>query len=202
MLRNLTLLGLVCLTLTASSLSAAGFDAVGVKLGLNRSTFVGNDIPQQGINPVPGLAIGGFAVYRLRDLHLAGLPAAVALQQEINFTTMGSRINSVGELQLTNIFMYLEVPLMAQVTFLPDERLQPFFFLGPTIMSRLLTFNEVGMLEDIRDRECDLTFGGGVRFGKVMLDLRVQHGLLSFDLSDDELDLKNHCFSLRMGFAF
>ena len=202
MLRKSSLLALFCLFLPSASLLAGGFTAAGIKLGLNQSTFVGDDIPIQGIHPIPGLAMGGFAVYKLHDFHIAGQPAALSIQQEIALTTLGSSINSVGELQLTNILIYLEFPLLAQVALYPDKPLQPYLFLGPDMMNILLAANDIAMLRDIRDWDCNLVIGAGLKVWKLSLDARWQRGLINFDVSPDELDLKNQSLSFRMGYSF
>lgn len=187
---------LCSLALFASTVGAAaqGFSGLGAKLGYNSSQFVGADVPGKGISSQSGLTLGGYVTYEFNDMF--------SLQQEVLFTLKGSKINTIGDIWLSNIFLYVEMPLLAKATFLPESGLRPTVYAGPAVAVLIGAFNDKGLLEDIRSSDLGLVVGGGVEIWKLSLDLRLTRGLLNFDQSAAGIDLKHQTISVLMGYAF
>jgi hypothetical protein len=183
----------LCILFT-SSLMASEFTSIGIKLGYNSSTFAGNDIPGKGVSSQGGVAIGGFVCYTFNQ--------RFSLRQEVLFTIKGAKINTIGDVYLTNLFMYFELPLLAKMTFLSGHRVQPNIFIGPAFDLTIMATNDVAVLEDIRSYDLGIVFGAGIDVWKISIDVRFNIGLLNFDQSDDDIDLKNRTFSFMVGFAF
>ena len=66
----------------------------------------------------------------------------------------------------------------------------------------IIAFNNVAVLEDIRGSDFGVVLGTGVEVWKIHFDIRFNKGLLNFDQSADDIDLKNRTFSILMGFIF
>jgi len=180
--------------LSASVAMAGEFTGIGIKLGHNSSIFTGDDIPGKGVKSQGGVALGGFFCYHLNQRY--------SLQPEIHFTTKGASINTVGDVYLKNIFMYFELPLLAKMTFRSESMLKPNFFLGPALGITIMAINSLGFLEDIRGYDFGIVLGAGIDVWKFSLDVSFNKGLLNFDQSADDIDLKHRTISFMAGFAF
>ena len=185
---------LVLFILTTSGIKAEGFFSKGVRFGFNSSKFTGKDIPGKGIAHIPGLTFGFFINYEVIN--------QFSLQSELLFTTKGSRINTVGDIYLHNIFTYMEIPVLAKWTFTTEKIWKPYLLEGPFLDIKLLAFNEEGFPEDFRKIDLGLILGGGVRFNKISLGMNYNHGFLNFDQSKKNIDLKNQTTSVVVGFLF
>ena len=184
-------LALIAFTVSAT---AQGFSGLGAKLGYSSSQFVGADIPGKGVSSQPGLTLGGYVSYEFNG--------TFSLQQEVLFTLKGSKINTIGDVWLSNIFLYIEMPLLAKATLLPESELRPNVYAGPAVAALIGAFNDVGILEDIKSYDVGLVIGGGVDIWKLSLDLRLTNGLLNFDESASGIDRKHQTFSVMMGYEF
>ena len=180
--------------LFTSSLMAGEFSGIGLKLGYNSSVFTGDDLPGKEVSSLAGLALGGFVSYKFNT--------KFSLRQEVLLTSKGARINTIGDVYLSNIFLYFELPLLAKMTFLSEQTLQPNIFIGPAFGLTIMAVNDVTVLEDIRGYDLGLVLGAGVDIWKLALDIRFNIGLLNFDQSAENLDLKNRTFSIMVGYAF
>jgi hypothetical protein len=138
--------------------------------------------------------LGGFVSYKLNHL--------LSLQQEVSFTTKGSKINTIGDIYLSNIFVYLELPFLVKATFLTEYRLKPNVYVGPAVSLLILAYNDNYFLDDIRSFDLEGVVGVGFEVWKISLDLRLTKGLLNFDESADNIDLKNQTISMMVGYAF
>lgn len=188
---------IICgLALVASTVGATaqGFSGLGAKLGYNSSTFVGADLPGKGIGSQAGVILGGYVSYEFNNMF--------SLQQEVLFTFKGSKVNTIGDVWLSNIFLYVEMPLLAKATFLAEHRLRPYVYAGPAVAALVAALNSKGLLEDIRTYDLGLVIGGGVEIWGLSLDLRLTKGLLNFDQSASGIDLKHQTISVMMGYAF
>lgn len=185
---------LVLFIFTTSEINAEGFFSKGVKFGFNSSKFTGKDIPGKGIAHIPGLTLGYFINYEVSS--------QFSLQSELLFTTKGSRINTVGDIYLYNIFTYMEIPILAKWNFTTEKKWRPYLLGGPFFDMKILAFNEVGFLEDFRRIDLGLILGAGIRFNKTSLGMHYNHGFLNFDQSDENIDLKNQTISVVAGFSF
>ncbi len=180
--------------LCVSTLSAGGFSTTGMKLGLNYSEFIGKDIPGKGVNSIPGFSLGGFLNYKIND--------RFSLQQEALITTKGSNINTVGDINLHNIFVYFELPILVKITFPPIIGMKPIFYCGPAIGFKCLALNDTSMPDDIRDVDLGLVLDAGIEFFKISMDIRYNRGLFNFDKSAEDINLKNNTISFIVGYSF
>ena len=182
------------LLLFKSSLIAGEFSSRGMKIGINSARFVGKDIPGKGVSAMPGFAIGGFFSYKFNE--------RFSIQPEIFFTTKGTKINMIGDLELVNMFVYFEFPVLAKMTFYSERRVKPTIFTGPALALKYFALNNTGVLEDIRSTDFGLILGAGIEFWKLSLDVRYNRGLMNFDKSEDDIDLKNSAVSFMVGYSF
>ena len=180
--------------LFTTAVNAGEFTGLGIKFGYNSSIFVGNNIPGKGVSYQGGAAIGGFACYKLNQ--------RFSLQQEVLLTSKGSKINTIGDIYLSNYFFYFEMPLLFKVTFLSGNTLRPNVFLGPSLGILFTAFNDRAPLDDIRSTDAGIVLGAGIEIWKINLDFRINNGLLNFDQSDDDIDQKNRTISFMVGFEF
>jgi len=190
-MRKTIIFPIIFILITANTL-AGEFDGIGIKLGRNSSIFTGADIPGKGVKSLVGLTLGGFVNYKISK--------RLSLQQEAYLTTKGAKINIISDIYLSNIFMYFELPLLAKMTFRSESQLKPYFFLGPAYAATIIAFNDVAVLDDIRDSDIGIVLGGGIEVWKISLDYRLSQGLLNFDQSADNIDLKNRTCSIVVGF--
>ena len=188
------IIALVLFIVSSSEINAEGFILKGVKFGFNSSKFTGKDIPGKGIASIPGLTLGYFVNYEVSS--------KFSLQPELLFTTKGSRINTVGDIYLHNIFTYIEIPVLAKWTFTTEKKWNPYLHGGPFLDIKILVFNEEGFPEDFRKIDLGLILGSGISFNKVSLGMNYNHGFLNFDLSEKNIDLKNQTISVVIGFSF
>jgi len=138
--------------------------------------------------------LGGFVSYKLNDL--------LSLQQEVLFTTKGSKINIIGDIYLSNTFVYLELPFLAKATFLREYWLRPNIYVGPAVAVLITAFNDRYFLDDIRSFDLGFVIGVSFEVWRVSLDFRLTKGLLNFDESADDINLKNQTISALIGYAF
>jgi hypothetical protein len=191
---NKTTLVTILFVLSVSTSLAGEFSGIGMKLGYNSSTFSGDDIPGKGVKSQSGLAIGGFFGYKFNQ--------KFSLQQEILFTTKGAKINTIGDVYLSNLFMYFEFPLLVKMTFRPEQMFRPIVFLGPAFGINILAVNDTAVLEDIRSIDFGIVLGIGIEIWRFALDVRLYEGLLNFDQSAGDIDLKNRTISIVTGYSF
>jgi len=182
------------LLLSTSALSAGEFSSRGMKIGISSARFVGKDIPGKGVSAMPGFAIGGFFSYKFNE--------RFSIQPEIFFTTKGTKINTIGDVHLANLFAYFEFPVLVKMTFLSESRVKPNVFYGPALAFKYFALNNTGILEDIRSTDFGLILGAGFEFWKISLDVRYNRGLVNFDKSSEDIDLKNSAVSFMIGYSF
>ncbi len=180
--------------LFTSALNAGEFTSLGIKLGYNSSIFVGNDIPGKGVSYQSGAAIGGFVCYKFNQ--------RFSLQQEVMLTTKGAKLNTIGDLYLSNYFFYFEMPLLFKVSFLSENMIRPNVFLGLSFGINFAAFNNRALLDDIRSIDAGFVLGVGIEIRKTSLEIRINEGFLNFDQSAGDIDLKNRTISFMVGFAF
>jgi len=192
-MKKITILA-VFMLLSVSLLFSGEFSSRGMKIGLNSAKFVGKDIPEKDIRSIRGFAIGGFFSYKFNERY--------SIQPEFLFTTKGAKINTIGEVYLTNILAYFEFPVLVKMTILPERQTKPNIFCGPALAISYFALNDTGILEDIRNTDLGLIIGAGFEFWKILIDIRYTRGLLAFDESTENLDLKNSCISFMVGYSF
>lgn len=175
-------------------LNAGEITVTGLRIGYNSSKFTGNDTPGKVLNNIPGFTIGGFVSYDYNK--------RISFQPEILLTTKGSMINTIGDIEQANIFIYLEMPLLAKMRFLPNAKIHPSVFAGPAFGLKTLAINDVGVLDDINGFDCGFIVGTGLDYHRVSFEIRYEKGLINFDKSADNIDLKNQTISLIFGISF
>jgi len=178
----------------ASSILAGEFSSRGMKIGINSASVVGKDTPGKGVSAMPGFAIGGFFSYNFNE--------KFSIQPEFFFTSKGTKINTIGDLELVNMFVYFEFPVLAKMTFYSERQVKPTIFAGPALAFKYFALNNTGVLEDIRSTDFGLILGAGVEFWKLSFDVRYNRGLVNFDKSEDDLNLKNSAISFMIGYCF
>ncbi len=185
---------LMVISILTIILKAGDFHNAGIKIGYNHSTIVGQNLPGKAVSGIPGFSVGGYYSYRFNE--------RLSLKQELLLATKGCVINTVGDISLYNIFIYLELPVLAQITFKQRNKFMPIIYCGPAISKKIVTLNFVGIVEDVRKIDYGLIVGAGIEYWKLSLDLRYNRSLIDFDLSDKNNVLKNHTVSLLAGFSF
>ena len=178
----------------SAKLIAGEFSGWGLKLGYNSSIFTGEDIPGKGVSSQPGLAIGCFICYEFDPMF--------SIQQEVLFTTKGSKINTIGDIYLSNTFVYLELPFLVKATFLPECWLKPNIYAGPAVDILITAFNDRYFLDDIRSFDLGFVIGIGFEVWRVSFDFRLTKGLINFDESAEDINLKNQTISAFIEYGF
>ena len=158
-----------------------GITAKGVKFGLNTSNFTNTG----GLFTTrTGLGIGVFATYSLSP-HFAIQPELLYMQKG---TSWGFFIDVDWPAN------YLEVPILAKVTAMPQKTFQPCLFVGPALgilLSSSVTVEydgetdlDVDVTEGMNSTDFSFVFGGGfaLKFTSftVTLDVRYTIGLTDF----------------------
>lgn len=185
---------LIILLFSASVSIGGEFSSRGMKIGLNSARFVGKDLPGKNISSMPGFSIGGFFSYQFTEF--------LSIQPEFAFTTKGSKINTIGDYYLSNLFAYFEFPVLAKIFILPKSKVKPHFICGPALAFNYFALNDTGLLEDIRGTDLGLILGAGIEYWKISLDIRINQGIVDFDTSVESGNLKNRVFSFMVGYLF
>lgn len=193
-MKNTKIITVFMILLSASPLLSGEFSSRGMKIGINSAKFVGKDIPGKGVKSMPGFAIGGFFSYKFNERY--------SIQSELFLTTKGAKINTMGSIYQSNLFAYFEFPLLVKMTFLNEKRIKPNIFCGPALAFSYFALNETGFLEDIKGTDFGWILGAGFEFWKISFDIRYNRGLVNFDDSEDNLDLKNSCISFMLSYSF
>ena len=178
----------------SSMLFAGEFTSRGIKLGYNSSKFVGKELPGKGVSSIPGFSLGGFLNYKIKN--------NFSIQPEMFITSKGSNINTVGDINLHNVFLYFEIPVLAKMSFPAMKGITPNIFCGPAIAFKCLVMNDTGFLDDIRSTDFGLVLGAGIEFWKISMDVRYNRGLINFDKSDEDINLKNSAILFLIGYSF
>ncbi len=167
------ILFVLILNLLNSTLIAGEFSAIGMKIGYNSSKFIGKDIPGKGVSSQPGFALGGFLSYKISN--------RFSLQQEVLLSFKGAKINTIGDVYLSNIFIYFGLPLLAKINFRAGSTIRPAILFGPSLGIKLEATNDVGILNDIRKIDFGIALGAGIETWKISLDARYISGMVNFD---------------------
>jgi len=80
--------------------------------------------------------------------------------------------------------------------------LRPIVFLGPAFGINILAVNDTAVLEDIRSIDLGIVLGAGIEIWRFALDVRLYEGLLNFDQSAGDINLKNRTISIVTGYSF
>jgi len=164
-----------------------------LSIGINQSRFAGSDQPGKGTEVIPGFSIGG-------SLHWP-VNSFITVQNGLELHTKGCRINTVGDIYLNNIFVYVESPILLELRL---AKINPnlFFILGPSFNLNVLAINDVGLIDEIRTWDVDFVAGIGIELKKISLSLRTSRGLMPFDLSEPKTKLRHQSVSAVVTFDF
>lgn len=173
----------------------------GVKAGINISNLYGDDVnsPDSKV----GFVAGGFVSIGVSELF--------AVQPEIFYSQKGAK-DTVADTEITTRLDYIEIPVLAKLSFPTESTVTPVFFAGPAVgieaSAKAKSDGDEADIEDTKSTEFGLVVGGGAQLavgdagGAVTADVRYVLGLTSIDDSSEELDVKNGTISLLVGYAF
>jgi Outer membrane protein beta-barrel domain len=168
----------------------------GIRLGVNLSNEK-YDVEGFSLSPDSKLGLMG-------GLYLtASLSDKIAIQPELHFSSMGSKLDVLGEEFKTKL-SYLSVPVLLRYNISENFNIQ----VGPQLGFLVSAKGEAdGDSEDIKDDYNGIDFGAaiglGVDFGKINGGVRYVAGLSNTsDVSSDGVDLtvKNNSFQIFLGY--
>ena len=189
----------------------AGAWEAGVKTGLNLASFRGDYADLVGTKTKLGFVGGGYAAYRLGP--------AVALQAELLYSMKGAKVtstwidftgNPTGTIKGFWVLDYLEVPLLARVSFAQGSMVRPELIAGPALGFKLRARFEPGApgtgtrdLDNVRAVDVGAALGAGASIGRgplrLLLEARYTTGFSDlYDLSGN-LESINQAFSFMVG---
>ena len=185
---------IICLLVQGTGIHAEGSIHRGLLFGFNSSTFTGSDQTLEDNCYLPGVTIG---MYQVVDLS-----ARFFLEQDLSFTTKGSRLRTIGDLYLHQVVIYMELPLLAGWNINPGNKATAFLSVGPTIGLLLLAFNEIGFPEETARFDMGAQLGIGLSWERFRIGLHVNQGLLDQDRSSSATCVKNRTLSFTLGLFF
>jgi opacity protein-like surface antigen len=190
----------------------------GVKGGVNVATVVASnaaDLPAgltSDTSVRTGFIVGG---YLLTPLH-----GNLGIQFEVLYAQKGAKnltlISGPTEvaLEMTARLSYVELPVLVRYSFRQSGRIRPYAYAGPSIGLKTSanvsgTSTGVGNTdsfeEDVssstRTTDVGIAAGGGVEFGRLVVDARFTNGLTSVS-SQGEGSARNRTFALMAGIRF
>jgi hypothetical protein len=190
---KITLTVFFLLLYTADSISQSRLQT-GLTIGYNSSTFLGDDKPGEKLDPIPGLYLGGIIHYPLNE--------RFSLVSNVALCLRGTKINTFNEISEPVLFVYLDIPLMARMNFLPGRIITPYAELGGAFDVNILSIGLSGPYYDVRKFDFGMVSGVGIRLGKISLEMRYHLGLTHFDRSELESDLRHSTLSFLLGLTF
>jgi hypothetical protein len=155
-----------------SLFSCAQENITGMRLGYNSARFTGNSISGTENKNIPGFYIGGF--YK-KDF------SKFDIQTELLLTSKGYKIKSVGDTYLSNVFLYLELPLLLKKDLLSNEKNSLYFIAGPVLMLKVIAINLVSEIEGINNFDSSINVGLEFQHNNISLDLRLNQSFINFD---------------------
>ena len=195
---------IVCLIGLLAFVAAPAFAvenmSAGVKAGYNMAN-VSTD-PDSDSDFRSGLALGGYL----------GVPInqQFSIQPEALFSMKGSEAaDGSGSLKLN----YIEIPVLAKATFLPQSKAHPMLFAGPSLAYNVTAKTALGDSEfDVKDNvssfDMGLVFGGGLDYPlssgakSIGIDIRYTMGLTNADDSGSGGEVKNNVLSIMGTLGF
>jgi len=151
-----------------------------------------NHLPRnEAHTAMPGFQLGGLAQLPLGSWDLQG---------ELRLASKGFIVESIGDTYLTNLFLYVELPLSMKYELLPNDIWNIYLLGGITSRWKVIAINLVSELDGIRSFGAGVHAGLGLRYRKVALEARFDQGVVNFDLIEPA---KYHqTLSLGMNFYF
>lgn len=183
------------------STSYAGeFTAKGITLGLNFAESSGRFVSD--LSYKKGICAGGFVVYSFSDMY--------SIQTELLYSVKGYKIDK-QDFKVNATFKYLEFPLLLKYMALKNEAFKTNLLIGPslgysldaTFTSKFTSFSDFGEIQNFRDFDFGAIIGLNVsiptNIGDIILDIRYNLGLLSWDEKRDEF--KNRAITTMVGYS-
>jgi len=216
-LRSRTLVLSLVLALAVPPAAHALVFEKGIKLGANLANFRGEFADFANTKGKLGFVGGPFVALRVAP--------DLAVQTEALFSMKGAKISSVrmdeqgivrGPFDTFLNVDYLEVPVLLRGSLLPSARVQPQFYVGPTLgftlSGKLASDYGEQNLTNLKPVDLGVAFGGGVsaRWGprRLLADLRYTTGFTHIyridnrDLFPCTAESINSVFSLMVGIGF
>jgi hypothetical protein len=170
----------------------------GIRLGVN---LANQKYDADGISVTPDSKLG-----ILGGLYLtANLSDKIAIQPELHFASMGSKVDLLGE-EIKTKLSYLSVPVLFRYNITENFNLQ----VGPQLGFLVSAKEEFdGDSEDVKDAYKGIDFGAaiglGVDFGKINGGLRYVAGLSNTfdsdgDINSSDFTVKNNSFQIFVGY--
>jgi len=182
---------LIILLLTAGVSGSAA--RPGLSIGIHQSRFIGRNLPGKRIDGIPGFNIGGSLYWPLNSV--------LTLQNGLALCIKGCRMNTVGDIYLTNIFVYIESPVILRIHF-HQKNQQPFLQLGTSLNYNVLAINDVGLIDKIRKWDMGLIGGFGLDLPKLSLAICFNQGLIPIDISESKTGLRHQTLGTSITFVF
>ena len=195
---------IVCLIGLLAFVAAPAFAvenmSAGVKAGYNMAN-VSTD-PDSDSDFRSGLALGGYLGVPINE--------QFSIQPEALFSMKGSEAaDGSGSLKLN----YIEIPVLAKATFLPQSKAHPMLFAGPSLAYNVTAKTALGDSEfDVKDNvssfDMGLVFGGGLDYPlssgakSIGIDIRYTMGLTNADDSGSGGEVKNNVLSIMGTLGF
>ena len=180
---------------------------IGLKAGLNIADYKGD---WRDTDSKMGFCGGAFITCNINEMF--------AVQTEFLFTMKGANLgeivrtdefgNIIETSSIRDVLNYLEIPVLGKLSVLPQGRVRPNLFAGPFFALKLSGKHKVGSqetdMENLKDTDYGLVFGGGVDFelgqGELTVDARYTLGLAK--IYDSGIDVKNRVISVMLGYSF
>ncbi|MCK4812477.1 MAG: outer membrane beta-barrel protein [Candidatus Marinimicrobia bacterium] len=176
------------LVLLSVNLLQANEHTTGMRITYNSSDYLGVITDRY---PMPGFTLGG--------LYLQAFPV-FDMQVELFLSTKGFQLSSMGDTRLSNLFIYLELPVSVRKEFFKNETWNIYVLGGLSAKFKVLAINLVSEIEGVRMFDAGVHAGLGLRYSKVALEARYDQSFINFDLI--EPGKYHQSISLGMSFYF
>lgn len=198
--------GIAVVLLACAGTASAQIAGIGVKGGFNVANMPISSEHQFNTTLRKAWMTGGFVDFPLGR--------NVFLQPELVFTTKGTEI-PVGVGQTTYKLTYLEIPVLLRLDLRNRGKAIPYVYAGPTV-SFLLAATQTNVAPaigysaryDAKDQfqstDVGFALGGGVRFGKFLVEARYVEGLknIAKQAPSQPSTAKNRVFQIIGGVRF
>jgi len=154
-----------------------------------------------------GVNAGGFIGIRVDEM-FSIQPEVLFVQKGAAFDVSRGGRTIEGHMEID----YVEIPVLAAVSFVPQGTVRPFVFGGPAVGIKTRARAEAAGREfddfedGIEDSEVGLVFGAGVEVSRFLVEARDSVGLSDIGVHDGDEDdlpgLKTRVFSVLAGVGF
>ena len=211
---------------------AQNISSKGVKAGISFSDWYGKDADDFGDNFSYIMSDVGFTSFNLEKKVRYGFSLGAflnfkvneifSIQPELIYIMKGVKFDGGGyfegyyiDTQIIFKTNYIEIPLLAKLSTIEDNTINPFIIFGPSISFntssdlevkvefRGESESEVTEFDYFKDTDLNLILGGGFCTSNgILFDIRYNLGLVSIDDSNDQIQIKNRTITLMLGFQF